>query len=148
MIPSGPLRCSEPTKEDAEPEGRGEGRSSDRMLLYTGARAASRYSHIIFSADLRELPKEEEITIVAKEEAEPEGRYIAVKLCEGLAEMQEEIAVLDSISEDGALRPKRAFIGSTSDDGTLPSTLTVRWEGRAVAGSRGGAVYCYYIYTP
>ena len=58
----------------------------------------------------------------------------------GLAERQEERTVLDSISEDGAVRPERAFIGSTSDNGTLPSSLTMRWEGRAITGSRGGGV--------
>ena len=65
-----------------------------------------------------------------------------MRLFEGAsdAEKQEERAVLDSISEDGVVRPERAVIGSTSDDGKLPSSLTMRWEGRAIAGSRGGAV--------
>ena len=71
------------TEEDAEPERRGEGRSSGRRLLYTGARAASGYTPVVLSADSRASPKEEETTVDAKGEAEPEGRCVAVKLCEG-----------------------------------------------------------------
>ena len=105
------------TKEDAEPEGRCEGRSSDS-----------------FSADLRESPKEEGTTVDAKGEAEPERRCTAVNLCEGatkgakpsFVEMEEPVSVEFELAPLlGCAETFRSVLFITSD-GTIPLSVSGR----------------------